>query len=99
MPLHYVNDGGGRDGYIRTNNGGFSVASPFGKPGPSEGEMQLPGGGPQARIKQVPTTTRPFHYNQDGSGRDSYVYAAHHCVAQLSPQGRRAKESFYNQLR
>ena len=39
MSLHYVNDGSGRDGYIRTNNGGFSIANAFGKPGPGAGEM------------------------------------------------------------
>ena len=95
MSLHYHNDGNGRDGYIQNDNGGFSVPNTFGKPGGNTEQLQLPGGG-KARFKAMPTTTRPFHYNQDGTGRDSYVYASHHGEVHLSPHHKQVKSSFYN---
>ena len=49
--------------------------------------------------RHMPVSSRFSPYIQDGKGRDSYIYAAHHGASKLSPQTRRAKETFYNQLR
>lgn len=67
---HYFSDGTGRDGYVESNNGGFSVSRPkiiiqgtsykrFG---------HSPSGPCSPRVDPM-----PVEYHSDGSGRDGYI--------------------------
>jgi hypothetical protein len=75
MILHYVQNGGGRDIYIQSNNGGFTVphqSSGLSKPG-TMFQRSPSIGNPNAGIKYRPAQSKPFHYVHNGSGRDSYI--------------------------
>ena len=39
MAIHYHADGSGRDTYIENDNGGFTAAATFAKPGNASGEQ------------------------------------------------------------
>jgi hypothetical protein len=54
--------------------------------------------GPSVSLKFSPTNGRAIHYNQDGSGRDSYIH--HNHGGFMSPGTHNpGKETFFNQLR
>ena len=69
----YNTDGTGRDTYIGSNNGGFSVMNqatkqPLGGSfGPTVGRRSYIFGG-------SPTGAKPVHYPINGTGRDSYIF-------------------------
>lgn len=98
MSIHYHNNGTGRDSYIYSNNGGFSIENKgtiFPKPGNMEVEKRM---GPSASLKFSPSNGRAIHYNQDGSGRDSYIHHNHGGFVTNTFKNP-GKETFFNQLR
>ena len=76
------------------------MGSVFAKPGAFR-ELKRHGNSPQARIKYVPTKTKPYSYHEDGSGRDGYIQASMRGTASVSQQTKQASasETFYNSLR
>ena len=74
MAIHYNNNGSGRDSYIYTNNGGFTAKAQgamFPKPGSMLAEKKM---GPSAALKYSPSSGKPIRYNNEGTGRDSYIF-------------------------
>lgn len=73
--MYHLN-GGGRDTYIHTNNGGFSIPKTNGNPTQPSTKMF-----PDVRCrKQVSPkgasavdTQRPMYYKVNGGGRDTYI--------------------------
>ena len=98
MAIHYQNNGGGRDSYIYSNNGGFTVkhsGSMFPKPGSM---LQAKKMGPSVAMKFAPLNGKPVHYNNDGTGRDGYIF--HNAGGFMSPSYKNpGKYTFFNQLR
>ena len=98
MPIHYQNNGGGRDSYIYSNNGGFTVkhqGAMFPKPGSMMSEKKM---GPTAALKFSPTNGKPMRYYNDGTGRDGYIF--HNDGGFSSPMTKNpGSETFFNQLR
>jgi hypothetical protein len=75
MALKYANNGQGRDSYIYSNNGGFTTyhkGSVFEKPGTMRQVHHVP-----SRYRLSPTKSKPYHYTQDGRGRDTYILDNH----------------------
>ena len=73
--LRFRATGNGRDSYIYSNNGGFSIANKvtenLNKSGrflPTLKERSL-----SPKQASAVDTQRPRYYNQDGSGRDGYI--------------------------
>ena len=69
----YNTDGTGRDTYVSTNNGGFSI--------PNQAAVQSKGGsfGAQPYRRSFmyggsPSPAKPIHYPTNGTGRDTYIY-------------------------
>jgi len=54
--------------------------------------------GPSVSLKFSPSNGKAIHYNQDGTGRDSYIH--HNHGGFMSPGYKNpGKETFFNQLR
>ena len=70
--LHYVSGGTGRDSYITTNNGGYSVSN-----GPTvfekSGSLNAGKGGPKVLAPSGAGRAQVRYYRPDGRGRDSYI--------------------------
>ena len=91
QPLRYVTNGGGRDSYIHSNHGGFSTyhkGSIFEKPGTMRQAKYVAN-----RNRLSPTKSKPYHYVQDGGGRDTYILDNHGGFLSSSRPG---KQTFYN---
>ena len=75
MAIHYNSNHGGRDSYIYGDNGGFSIQG-FGSH-----EENYPGTmrqgksyrAPDPSKKYSPVRSKPIHYHNNGTGRDSYI--------------------------
>lgn len=75
MP-HYQLNSTGRDTYIFNNNGGFAApyeTAKYAKPGRMVSHMAFIG----TRDKFPELVGRPVRYNQDGTGRDTYILSTH----------------------
>ena len=76
----YNTDGTGRDTYVGFSSGGFckeyQPASSF-KPGALSGNAQKISAEHIARGGGLGSPGKKVHYQQNGSGRDSYIYSNH----------------------
>ena len=93
MAIHYNNNGTGRDSYIYTNNGGFTIHH-SGSAMSNCGSM-LTSKRPIPAMKFSPHNGHAIGYNNDGSGRDGYIF--HNNGGFNSPTFKNfGKNSFYN---
>ena len=71
--IHYHTNGGGRDTYIFNNNGGFALPKTTIKyPNPGAMDPRLTAAMRQ-KDKFPHLHSKPINYNQDGTGRDTYI--------------------------
>jgi hypothetical protein len=95
MAIHYQNNGTGRDSYIYSNNGGFTIkhsGSMFPKPGSM---LVSKNNGSPGGMKYAAMNGRPIHYNTDGTGRDGYIF--HNHGGFMSPASKNpGKDTFFN---
>ena len=77
MALHWNPNGTGRDSYIQSNNGGFTIyhqGSGFDKPGTMRSTFVT-----RSPMKNVGALQKqkPYHYVTNGTGRDTYIHFNH----------------------
>ena len=72
----YNTDGTGRDTYIGSNSGGFTIMNQ-----PTIQQKSSAFSLPAINVKRsglgMGTPAKPLHYHNNGTGRDSYIYANH----------------------
>lgn len=91
--IHYEQNGAGRDSYIYNNNGGNTYSEP---------RFEFPGsrlvGGAHAYRKgpgYAAIGAAPYHYHQNGTGRDGYIAVDHGGMLSPTPK----QMGFATQLR
>ena len=95
----YQPNGAGRDGYIFMNNGGFAH--------PKEPRKQFHPGtmynqslhAAQKREKFPHLHSRPVHYKEDGTGRDTYILTGHGGLEHSSGKQKEYRSAFKDSLR
>ena len=78
MAFNYRTDGSGRDSYIYSNNGGFTIHNQtYRMPSPGKMNGNSPGSkqATQGRRRVSPVQGKPVQYVSNGTGRDGYIFA------------------------
>ena len=78
---HYEANGTGRDMYISTNNGGFTINN-MASPQPKIERVVLSNKFKFQQAGKASIEPKPVRYRSNGSGRDSYIEASGHYIKQ-----------------